>query len=304
MRALGSSNLGTLAIIAAATLWGTTGTAASFFADEISPLAVGAATMVGGGLLLFAVSFRRAISAFRDSSTRGWLLLGAVGVFVYPLAFYSSMDLAGVAVGNVVSLGTGPVFAALLERLIERQRLRMLWKITTSIALLGVLLLTLGGGHSGDAGDASTYGGVALGLIAGFSYALYTYCSTRVIRAGHSSGATMGAMFGAGAVGLLPVLVMFGTPLLHSGTSLGIASYLIVGPMFVAYVLFGVGLRTIPSSTATTITLVEPVVATVLAVLVVGELLTPTAWVGLVVIFVAITVLSTARHPRKTLVSP
>ena len=32
-----------------------------------------------------------------------------IGVVVYPLAFYSSMHFAGVAIGNVVSLGTGPI---------------------------------------------------------------------------------------------------------------------------------------------------------------------------------------------------
>ena len=260
--------------------------------------------MVGGGLLLLMLSFRAARAAFMDTSARRWLVLGAVGVFVYPLAFYSSMDLAGIAVGNVVSLGTGPVFAAVLERAIDHKRLSVLWKIATPVALGGVVVLTLSGGHLGPTAPGSTFTGLGLGLVAGLSYALYTYCSTRVIRAGHSSGATMGAMFGVGALPLLPILLIFGAPLLQSGATVSIAIYLIVGPMFVAYILFGIGLRTTASSTATTITLLEPVVATLLAVIVVGELLAPTAWVGLVLIFVAVTVLSTASHPRKTLVSP
>ena len=304
MSTIAANRFGPLAIVGAATLWGTTGTVASFFPDDVSPLAVGAATMVGGGMLLFVISFKPALLALRDRNARGWLLLGAVGVFIYPLAFYSSMDFAGVAVGNVVSLGTGPVFAALLERTIERHRLSLLWKITTPIALLGVLLLSLGGSHPGEGGKDSVILGVILGLFAGFSYALYTYCSTRVIHAGHGSGATMGSMFGVGAIGLLPVLLIFGAPLLQSATTVGIASYLIVGPMFIAYILFGIGLRTTLSSTATTIALLEPVVATLLAMIVVGELFAPVSWAGLALIFVAVSVLSTARHPRKTLDSP
>ena len=288
----------------AATLWGTTGTAASFFPNNVSPLAIGAATMAGGGILLFFVSFRGARGALRDAGARRWIMLGAAGVVVYPLAFYSSMDLAGIAVGNVVSLGTGPVFAALLERANERTRLSTLWKVTTPIALGGILLLTLGGGRVGPAGSGTMFAGVLLGLAAGFSYALYTYCSTRIIRAGHTSGATMGAMFGVGACGLVPVLLIFGAPLLQSVSTVGIASYLIVGPMFLAYILFGIGLRTTASSTATTITLLEPVVATMLAVVVVGEVLTVQAWGGLALIFVAVSVLSTASHPRKILDTP
>jgi DME family drug/metabolite transporter len=110
----------------------------------------------------------------------------------------------------------------------------------------------------------------------------------------------MGGMFGFGAVLLLPVLLVFGAPLLQSAQSIGIAAYLAVGPMFVAYLLFGVGMRTMRSSTATTITLIEPLVATLLAVLVVGERLEALGWIGLFLILAGVTVLATARQPGNT----
>jgi DME family drug/metabolite transporter len=53
------------------------------------------------------------------------------------------------------------------------------------------------------------------------------------------------------------------------------------------------------SSTATTITLLEPVVATLLAVLVVGERLELGGWAGLFLILIAVTVLATARQPAS-----
>ena len=111
-------------------------------------------------------------------------------------------------------------------------------------------------------------------------------------------------MFGLGAIALLPVLLVFGAPLLQSTTTVGIAAYLALGPMFVAYLLFGVGMRTLRSSTATTITLLEPVVATILAVLVVGERLELLGWAGLILILGAVTVLATARQPRSPGQSP
>ena len=153
------------ALILASMLWGTTGTAASFLPDSVSPLAVGASTMTIGGLLLFLVSARPALAAVRASSSRRWLLIGAVGVFVYPLAFYSSMSLAGVAIGNVVSLGTGPVFAALLEWIVERRRLTLRWALCTAVAIVGVILLALGS-HRDDAPQAtSPLLGIGLGVL-------------------------------------------------------------------------------------------------------------------------------------------
>ena len=297
-------NSGAWALILASLLWGTTGTAASFLPDDISPLAVGASTMTIGGLLLFAVSARASIAAIRDVAARRWLLIGAIGVFVYPLAFYSSMNLAGVAIGNVVSLGTGPVFAALLEWLFERHRLSRLWVACTGVAIVGIVLLAFGGHGTAAASGGSIIPGVALGLLAGLAYALYTYSSSRAIRTGQSSRGVMGGMFGFGAIALLPVLLVTGLPLLQSPQSIGIAAYLALGPMFVAYLLFGIGMRTLRSSTATTITLLEPFVATLLAVIVVGERLDPIGWIGLVLILVAVTVLATARQPHSEGLAP
>jgi DME family drug/metabolite transporter len=254
--------------------------------------------MAIGGLLLFVFSARASLRAIRHPDARRWLLVGAVGVVLYPLAFYSAMDLAGVAIGNVVSLGSGPVFAAVLERLWERRRPSVRWLACTAVALAGILLLALSGGA--DAGD-NVIGGVALGLVAGFSYALYSYASTRAIAVGHQGRAVMGGMFGIGALALLPVLLLTGAPLLRSWEAAGIAAYLAIGPMFLAYLLFGMALASIRSSVATTVTLVEPLVATVLAVLVVGERLSPGSWFGLLLIMVAIGALVSARQPVKLL---
>lgn len=283
---------GAWALVLASLLWGTTGTAASFFPGNVSPVAVGACTMVVGGILLFAGSLRRAVAVIRNAASRRWLLLGALGVFVYPLAFYASMNLAGVAVGNVVSLGTGPIFAALLEWTFERRGLSRLWMLCTLVAVVGVALLAVGGQREEGKSPAGLVPGIALGLAAGLAYALYTYCSSRGIRISHEPGGVMGGMFGFGAIALLPVLLVFGFPLLQSGRTLAIAAYLAIGPMFVAYLLFGIGMRSLRSSTATTITLLEPVVATLLAVVVVGERLQVVGWIGLSLILAAVTLLA------------
>ena len=298
-----AATAGMLALILSSVLWGTTGTAASFLPDDVSPLAIGASTMALGGILLFLVSAKTALVALRDPAARRWLLIGAVGVFVYPLAFYSAMDLAGVAIGNVVALGSGPVFAAIFEWLWERRGLSTRWLVATAVAIVGITLLAFSR-HADDAGGGDDVTlGVLLGLLAGVAYALYTYASSRAIAVGHNGRSEMGGMFGLGAVALLPVFLALGAPLLQSPQSVGIAAYLAVGPMFVAYLLFGFGLTHMRSSVATTVTLIEPLVATVLAVIVVGERLEPGGWVGLALILAGITVLVTARRPPKSRVA-
>lgn len=294
------STAGIVAVLLASLLWGTTGTTASFLPHDVSPLAVGASTMGLGGLLLFVTGPRLSLAVLRDRNGRRWAALGAVGVFVYPLAFYSAMNLAGVAVGNVVALGSGPVFAAVYEWVGERRPLSSRWAISTGLAVLGIAGLAFGRQVHSHVESVGTIPGVALGLLAGAAYALYAYASSRAIQAGQPSRGMMGAMFGVGAVLLVPVLLVTGAPLLQSWSTVAIAGYLAVGPMFVAYLLFGIALRTVRSSSATTIALLEPVIATVLAVLVVGERLEAVGWIGLALVLAGLAILVTARQQPKS----
>lgn len=104
---------GLLAVLTTAVLWGTTGTAATF-APTAGPIAIGAAALGIGGLLQAAIAvpaLRAARPALRGR-TRA-IALGALAVAIYPLAFHSSMHLAGVAIGTVVSLASAPLASGL-----------------------------------------------------------------------------------------------------------------------------------------------------------------------------------------------
>lgn len=292
-----ASGSGALSIALASVLWGTTGTAASLLPADVSPLFVGAATMGIGGMLLLVASPRGAMALLRDRTAHGWLGVGAVSVFVYPLAFYPGMDLAGVAIGTVVALGSAPIFAAALEVVLERRAPGWPWLIGTGVALLGMILLIGGEGVIGQ-NPAARNTGIILGLLAGVSYAVYTYGSVRLIARGHAARSVMGAVFGLGAVLLMPLVLVLGSPHWSDSATMPIVAYLALGPMFLAYLLFGQGLRTVGSSSATAITLIEPVVATLLAVTVVGEQLSAGAWLGLALIMAGVAPVMTARRPR------
>jgi DME family drug/metabolite transporter len=279
------SSWGALFVLAASVLWGTTGTAATF-APEVSPLAIGAMAMGLGGLLQAAVA-ARSIIASAASLRSQWptVALGSLAVATYPLAFYSSMHLAGVAVGTVVSIGSAPLASAVIERIADKRRFTGRWAVGAVLGVSGAVLLCLAeAGHGGPASatDAgwSTSAGIGLGLVAGLTYALYSWAAHRLIRTDVPAPAAMGAVFGMGGLLLMPVLAITGTPLVTSWQNLGVGVYMALVPMFAGYVLFGWGLARIRASTATTVSLAETVVAAILAVVVVGERLPVLAWVG------------------------
>ncbi|MFJ6016636.1 DMT family transporter [Streptomyces sp. NPDC092952] len=294
---------GALAVLLASVLWGTTGTAATF-APGVGPLAIGAAAMGLGGLLQAAVAGRRIVRSRHRLAAR-WptVLVGGAGVALYPLAFYTSMHLAGVAVGTVVSIGSAPPASALIERLADGRRLSRRWLAGAALGLAGTALLcaaeATGGGATGTASAGRTVLGVGLGLVAGVTYAGYAWAAHRLITRDVPARAAMGAVFGLGGLMLLPVLAATGAPLLASWTNAGVGLYMALVPMFTGYVLFGFGLARIPVSAATTLSLLEPAVAAVLAVLVVGEELPALGWAGVGLVLACLAVL-TAPTPRRT----
>lgn len=289
--------VGVLAILITSVLWGTTGTAATF-APRASPLAIGAAAMGIGGLLQSAIAIR-AMRRSRALLRRNAALvaLGAVSVAVYPLAFYSSMRLGGVAVGTVVSLASAPLASAILERTIDGTPLTRRWAVAAALAVAGSALLCVARVGGGTASAAATVASVALGLLAGLTYAVYSWAVHRMMQRAVGRAASMGAIFGLGGALLVPVLLATGGTLLSSAQSLTVAAYMALVPMFLGYFLFGLGLARVRPSTATTLTLTEPAVAAVLAVVVVGERMNAAGWVGLALIGVGL-VLLTVPLPR------
>jgi DME family drug/metabolite transporter len=288
--------LGAFFILIAGSLWATTGTSASFLPASVSPLATGAASFILGSLLLFVTSFSSSVLVLRTPAHRIRLGVAALTVAIFPLAFYSAMSLAGVAVGTVVTVGSAPVFATVLEIIFDRRRPRSLWIAASASAVAGVLLLAYSGVVSGVEGRtlaqlAEVPFGILLGLVAGFAYAYYTFESRRLITDGQPSRGVFGAIFLVAATALIPVLLLTGAPILQSPLTISIVAYLALGPMFAAYLFFGAGLRSTPSSTATTLTLIEPFVATILAVVVVGERLASLGWAGLALILLGVTVM-------------
>ena len=285
-------------VLFAAVLFGTTGTAQAL-GPESSPLGVGAARVAVGAALLalaaWAVERRRARSVERraggsDAGSAGgaaslgtesggtpggaaspaWplraLVATAVGIAGYQLSFFAAVDDTGVAVGTVVALGSAPALAGLLGRLADGSPLTGRWAACTALATAGVVLLVLAGS---DAKVSPL--GILLALVAGLSYAAYTVGSKRMLAAGHAPEAVMARGFGLAALLLAPVLAIKGGDVLSSADGFLLALYLGAIPTALAYVLFARGLRFLSAGETATLTLAEPLTASVLGAVVLAE---------------------------------
>src|SRR6478735_7111784 len=248
-----------LLVLFAAICFGTTGTAQALGPDGLAPAGVGAARILVGGALLILVggSLRRL--------PRGPLVLGAAAVAAYQASFFAAVADTGVAVGTIVAIGSGPAIAGAIEWAVDGRVPTKAWAAATALALTGVTVLTLGNG------DATiSLPGVGLALIAGASYATYTLAAKRMLTQGHRPETVMAGAFGGGAALLLPVLILNHAILTTPG-GIALALFLGIVPTAIAYVAFARGLQHLPAAETATITLAEPLTATLLGVIVLGE---------------------------------
>src|SRR3546814_2874147 len=88
----------------------------------------------------------------------------------YQLCFFGGVRLAGVAVGTVVGVGSGPVWGGLLGWGGRGERPGRRWAAATALALVGAALLATSTGTDGEQVDAT---GLLLALGAGLTYAAF-----------------------------------------------------------------------------------------------------------------------------------
>jgi DME family drug/metabolite transporter len=281
---------GATAILVAAAVWGTTGTA-THFAPGVPAFVFGAVTFGLGGIVLAVAAGRRTLGAVADRATRRWTLLGAVSLVVYAVAFYAALADAGIALGTTVAIGSSPVFAGLVEWGADGRRVTPRWVVATLVSVAGMVVVTLA--RSGGAGEALPAGagpdgslllGLGSALLAGLTYALYSWAVARGMAAtgpAANERGLVGAVFGLAAVPLVVLAVVGGHDSLGAAAHWPVFLYLALVPTVLGHSLYAAGLRSVSASVATLLSLCEPVVAAVLAVLVVGEHLGAAGWVGI-----------------------
>ncbi|HCA5310600.1 TPA: EamA family transporter [Acinetobacter baumannii] len=284
---------GFLSVLFAAFLWGTAGTAASF-AKGISPLVIATISVGFGGLIHTFLSLKAIKKDYRklfDYKTK--VLIAIIVSILCPFAFYSSVSLAGVSIGTVISIGCAPLFSVLLEWILDKRKLSLKWLISFILGFLGIILLSYAGDHAQhQVVQSDRILGVFFGLLSSLSYATYSWIMRNLIRQDVDSRAAMGVIFGISAVLLLPTLLITAQNLFDYPTNIWVAIYIPIVPMFLGYLFFSFGLKRIPASQAMTLALVEIPVAALLAVVVVGESLTMHSYLGLILIFLCVIVLT------------
>lgn len=272
-------------LILAGVCFGTTGTAQALGPKGVSPLAVGSARLIVGALLLYI--FHRAMREISTQISRQDLILGAIGVALYQITFFSAVKSTGVAIGTVTALGSAPALTGVVAYLINREKPTRKWFVATVITSLGIIVLS-----TAKSTALFNIGGFLLALAAGASYSLFAVVSKRALASGVKITDAMFRIFALAAVLSFPLLFIGDLNWIMSTQGSVMILWLGLVPTAFAYMAYAYGLEKVRASTASTLILAEPATATILAAVVLEETINGRGWIGIVVVIVGLLYLS------------
>lgn len=279
---------GYLLVLLAASLWATLGVIYTLLAREggLAPLTVAALRAGLGGLLLWLglLCLRREWLRLSRPALRVVVLYGLVGVALFYASYINAILTVGVAVSAVL-LYTAPAWVALIAWRFLGEPMTGRHVAALALTLAGTTLVAQIHQIQALRLDLA---GIGWGLMAGLTYALWSVFNKVGVR--HTNPWTLqcyGMLVGAAAL----LVVQPSQPLAGIVDPPETIFWLLVlalGPTIGASVAYAAGVRTVPVSVASLVATLEPVLAALLAFVVLGETLNAGQMAGGVLILLAV----------------
>jgi len=267
--------------------WGTGGLAGLVLADQghLHPVAVAAYRLLVGGVLLLAILRLRGSSIPHvwtpQIAARTALVGGLLAVF--QAAYFASVAVMSVGLATLTVMMSATVMITLGTAFAERSMPSAGTVAVTALALVGLVLLLGGDGQDGGGGPTGT----VLALISAAGFAALTL-DRREPPVGLANSTLTGLGFLAGGCLLLPAGLVTGMTMPVQTQVIGALAYLALVPTALAYAAYFAGIGQAGTGAGVVALLMEPLTATVLAVLLLQERLSAAQWGGLALILAAV----------------
>ena len=232
-------------------------------------------------LMVVVIVATRGWYQLRALRPRGWGMVAAAGALItvnWGLYIYA------VFAGHVVEAALGyfmsPLVSVLLGVLVLRERLRMTQWVAVGLGAVAVVVITV---------EAGQLPWIGLGLASSFGvYGLLKSMIPLTATAGVAAEAFVLAPFAVAAVAAFEIS---GTGT-FTGHGVGHILLLVVSGLVTAVplMLYGAAARRVPLSTVGVLMYLNPILQFLWGVLVVGEAMPPTRWIGFVLVWIALVV--------------
>lgn len=286
-----------LPLILAAIIWGTITVSVGI----IYQLGESNALSIGFWRLLFSLPLLLGLMHYR-LGRKAWQIprkdmpiLALIGVAMagYQITLFAAIPLVGVTVAVLITLCVPPVLVALVSIPLFKERITGRLVAVLVLALLGTFLLT-SSGDGGGGGSSQRWLGILLAFGAACCYSSIVLAG-RWLRGSYTPVHSLALSFSFATVLLLPFALLTGLDVSYDWRGWSLLLYLGIVTTGIGYILFMQGLQRVSATVGSVITLLEPLVASLLAALLLRETITWLMGVGALLLIVAVLLLSQDR---------
>lgn len=290
-----------VAVFLSGCLWGTMG----YFRRSLGSMGMDSVQIIlvrfGFASLLYAVTMCITNPASFKVKLRDipcFLGSGILSLLFFSTCYFQAMNLMSLSAAAIL-LYTAPCFVILFSAVFFKERINPVKIFAMLLAFGGCCLVS---GLVGSELKISTIG-ILYGLGAGIGYALYSIFGKLAFQRGYGSGTVsfwscLLAAIGAGIIGGFrePVEIVF-----SSWSSFGFCLITAIVTTYLPYMLYTYGLSGMEAGSASIIASIEPVVATLVGLVVFSEKLNLWSVLGILLVLTAIVILNintTKKEPE------
>lgn len=281
----------TLDVLIAGMSWGCIGIFTRYLsAFELPTLMVAFLRSLSAVVILTLYFSVRDKSIFHIRPKDIWMFCGTgfVSIGLFNLLYFATQQLTTLSVAAVL-LYTAPFFVIILSRLFFKERITLVKIGALLLAFSGCLFVT---GIIGGAGFAATPLAMALGIGSGFTYALYSiFGRVALNHYGPMTVTFYSLAISALSLGVIAAIQQPAMPPMGAEIILGVLALGFFSTA-IPYIFYTKGLSVLAPSKASVLAFVEPLTATVVGIILFHEDLALPAFIGIVLIFSGLTLLS------------
>jgi DME family drug/metabolite transporter len=268
-------------VTSAAVIWGTIGiaTQAIYNSDTTTSLFINLARMLIATPVLLAACWHVVGGSMFNIRRRDFCIMALSGglLAVSQAMYFAAIRHTGVTIPTLLTMCISPLVVTGLSVLLKFETMTRRTVIALVCALVGSILL-VGLGMPDSSPDSLLLGSL-FSLVSAITYGGMIVCG-RFLAAGYHPLQVTTVTFGVGTLVLLPVNVAGGIVTVHTAQGWLLVLYLGLVPTALAYWLFQKGLRSVSATAASIVSMLDPLVAALLAWALFGETLAVTGIAG------------------------
>lgn len=277
-----------LLILLAGTLWGTMGIYVRRYNEEgLQALDIVAIRVVFTFIILLMglICIKPKLLSIRLKDIWCFLGTGLCSILFFNYCYFKTISMTSMSVAAIL-LYTAPSIVMLFSYFLFKEQITRIKIVALILAFVGCIFVT---GIIGNEGDLSG-AGILTGLGAGLGYALYSIFSRYALERGYHSLTILLYTFLFASMGVLLMVdrQAIGRVVLKDGESLVFALVFATATTIFPYLTYTIGLKYVETGKASILAFVEPVVATVLGILLYGEVISLSGIMGIFMVILSI----------------